>query len=52
MNERIMKADFDNEDESDGEDNEFTNLLEDKEEEETKDKRIILINFNIMKNII
>ena len=46
VNERIMKADFDNEDESDGEDNEFTNLLEDKEEEETKDKRI-----NLSKNM-
>ena len=46
VNERIMKADFDNEDESDGEDNEFTNLLEDKEEEETKDKRV-----NLSKNM-
>ena len=46
VNERIMRADFDNENDSDGEDNEYTNLLDDKEEDENKSKRI-----NLAKNM-
>ena len=48
VNNRIMRADFDNEDESDGEDNEFGNLLNEKEEEDddNKNKRI-----NLAKNM-
>ena len=42
VNNRIMRADFEAEDESDGEDNEFLNLLNQKGEEDDKDKRVNL----------
>ena len=46
VNNRIMRADFEAEDESDGEDNEFLNLLNQKGEEDDKDKRV-----NLAKNM-
>ena len=46
VNNKIMRADFEDEDESDGEDNEFLNLLNDKEEENDKNKRV-----NLAKNM-
>ena len=45
VNNRIMRADFDNEDESDGEDNELGNLLEEKEDD-NKNKAV-----NLAKNM-
>ena len=45
VNNRIMRADFDNEDESDGEDNELANLLVEKEDD-NKNKKI-----NLAKNM-
>lgn len=48
VNDRIMKADFNNEDEDDGEDNEYLNLLADKEEDENKNKKINMVkNMNL-----
>ena len=46
VNNKIMKADFNNEDESDGEDNELGNLLNEKEEDDIKNKKI-----NLSKNM-